>query len=69
MAGSSPIFASERTAARLFDMKPAEFRALVQAGHLPKPVEIAPGFPRWNVAELREIRSGKRAKPDEGLEL
>lgn len=31
-----PILAGEETAAKLLDMKPAEFRALVQADHLPR---------------------------------
>jgi len=69
MSDGAPIFASERTAARLFDMKSAEFRALVQAGHLPKPHSIAPGVLRWDVDELRQIKRGQRARPDDGLEL
>jgi hypothetical protein len=53
-----PVLASEATAARLLDMKPAEFRALVEAGHLPRGREIAPGIVRWNVEDLRRIASG-----------
>ena len=58
MAFSAPIFANETSAARLLDMKPAEFRALVEAGHLPKGKEIAPGFVRWEVDALRLIGNG-----------
>lgn len=65
MAQLTPIFASEAKAARLLDMKPAEFRALVKAGHLPPGREIAPGMIRWPVDDLRRIASGEAA---EGLE-
>ena len=58
MSAPAPILASESTAARLLDMKPSEFRALVVAGHLPRPREIAPGVERWDVADLRRIGSG-----------
>jgi hypothetical protein len=52
-----PILASERTAAQLLDLKPAEFLALVEGGHLPPPRNIG-GFKRWDVADLRRIGSG-----------
>ena len=54
-----PLFASEARAARLLDMKPAEFRALVEAGHLPRGREIAPGLVRWPVDDLRRIVAGE----------
>ena len=60
-----PIFASETTAARLLDMKPAEFRSLVEAGHLPPPDEIAPGVKRWKTDMLDKIASG--AAINEGM--
>ena len=53
-----PILAGEETAAKLLDMKPAEFRALVQAGHLPRGLEIAPGLVRWDAETLRRIGRG-----------
>lgn len=65
----TPFFASEKTAAELLDMKPAEFRELVRAGHLPKGEEIAPGVPRWETDHLRNLHAGKLARPDGGLEL
>ena len=55
---AAPLFASETKAAQLLDMKPAEFRALVADGHLPKGKEIAPGYVRWPVDDLRLIGSG-----------
>ena len=55
----APIFASATNAAALLDMTPGEFRALVEGGHLPKGREIAPGFPRWDVDELRRIIRGE----------
>lgn len=58
MAQLAPIFATEASAARLLDMKPAEFRALVEAGHLPRGREIAPGVVRWSADDLRRIASG-----------
>lgn len=51
---SIPIFASERTAAALLDMKPAEFRSFVAAGALPP----AGKFGRWDVDELARAMRG-----------
>ena len=59
MARESIILASETSAARLLDMKVAEFRSLVDAGHLPPGREIAPGLVRWPVDNLRRIASGE----------
>lgn len=56
-ARPSPMFASEATAARLLDMAPGEFRALVKAGALPGPCDIG-GHKRWEVEALRRIGSG-----------
>ncbi len=61
MSFSAPIFASETSAARLLDMKLVEFRALVEAGHLPRGREIAPGVVRWWIDDLRRIASGEAA--------
>ncbi len=57
------IFASERSAARLFDMKTAEFRELVKAGALPGSVRIG-GFERWRVADLEAVASGRAMQED-----
>lgn len=51
------ILASEKTAAALLDMKPAEFRSLVQAGALPPPKDFH-GFQRWRVSDLKAIADG-----------
>lgn len=59
MAKSSPIFASERTAAELLDMRVSEFRTLVTAGLLPRGREITPGLVRWSVDDLRRILAGE----------
>ena len=53
-----PVLASERTAAQLLDMKPCEFRSLVDAGHLPKPRSIG-GVHRWDMPELYRIIRGE----------
>ncbi len=58
MTRHTPIFATERTAAQLFDMTPAEFMSLVNLGHLPKPRDIG-GVQRWDVAELTRIAKGE----------
>ncbi|WP_208353120.1 hypothetical protein [Pseudaestuariivita rosea] len=54
------ILASERSAAKLLDMKPSQFLALVDEGVLPKPVNIG-GLDRWDVEQLRAIASGNMA--------
>lgn len=64
-ARPAPIFATERTAAQLFDMQPAEFLALVEAGHLPRAKDIG-GHRRWAVEELQRIARGDAA--DGGME-
>ena len=58
MSAQVPIYAGEMSAAKLLDMKLAEFRALVQAGSLPPGREIAPGVVRWLTEDLRRIASG-----------
>lgn len=64
-----PLYASERSAARLLDMRPAEFRALVEAGVLPRPVCIAGKIERWKVSMLDDILSGKIIRPDGAFDL
>ena len=54
----APIYASDRTAAELLDMKRAEFLRLVEGGHLPKPRDIG-GFKRWDTDDLRRIIRGE----------
>lgn len=54
-----PMLASENTAARLLDMKPREFRELVELGHLPKGNEIAPGVHRWDTELLKRLAQGE----------
>ncbi|WP_353142641.1 hypothetical protein [Paracoccus sp. (in: a-proteobacteria)] len=60
-----PLFVSERTAAKLLDMKPSEFMSLVNAGALPRAVR----HNRWDVAELQAIMRGAKIKPSEEFEL
>lgn len=54
----TPIFASERTAAKLLDMSVGDFQRLVAEGVLPGPV----GLGRWDVEELRRIVRGDAAR-------
>ncbi len=58
MTELTPHFASEKSAARLLDMKTSEFVRLVADGHLPKPRDIG-GHKRWDMLELRQIISGQ----------
>lgn len=63
------LYASERSAARLLDMKPAEFRALVTAGALPRPAVINGDIERWRVADLDAILQGTLPKPQQDFDL
>lgn len=65
MGQVQPLFASEKTAARLLDMQPAEFRDLVNSGALPCAVRHG----RWDVAELQAIMRGTKIKPNEEFDL
>ena len=58
MTPLTPIFASERTAARLLDMSVGEFQRLVSEGALPPPGPLN----RWDVEELRRIGKGDAAR-------
>jgi len=49
-------------------LKPGEFRSLVDAGHLPKPREIAPGVSRWIVDDLKRIVSGEASEGMGGVQ-
>ena len=60
MARPAPLFADERTAAALFCMKQKEFRALVDAGHLPRPKDLG-GLERWDMEQLQAIARGDGA--------
>lgn len=61
MKNRHPLFATERTAAALLDMKPSEFKKLVEKGNLPPPVTLAKDLERWDVEQLKAILSGSLA--------
>lgn len=63
------LYASERSAARLLDMKPAEFRSLVDVGALPRPTKLAGNVERWRVADLDAIMRGALPKPTDEFDL
>lgn len=65
MPAARPLFARERTAAALLDMKPAEFRRLVQEGALPPPTRLD----RWDVEQLMSIMRGDAVRTSQGLDL
>lgn len=58
MTTRATIAATERTAAAMLDMPPAEFRRLVEAGALPGPVRIGQ-HERWRVSDLTAILNGE----------
>jgi len=58
MFRSEVIFAAERRAAALLDMKPTEFLQLVNDGVLPKPTLIG-AHKRWDVEQLQDIARGQ----------
>lgn len=62
------LYATDRTAAKLLDMRPAEFRDLVAIGALPAPLRIGK-FERWSVTEIDAIVQGTRPKPTEVFDL
>lgn len=62
------LYASDRTAARLLDMTPSEFRDLVNAGALPRPSRIGT-LERWNVEDLEAILRGTVLKPQDDFSL
>lgn len=64
MGAVSPIFATDRTSAKLLDMSCREFRDLVDKGYLPKPILLGGEHERWKVSELERIASGEAAKPE-----
>lgn len=65
VAHITPIFASARTAAKLLDMKEAEFLKLVGDGLLPPPEKIGGKIDRWEVDKLSRLASGRASLGDE----
>lgn len=59
------LLATEKTAAKMLDMKLAEFRRLVDEGALPPPAR----FNRWDVSQIRSIATGDAAKVAQELDL
>lgn len=58
MAKHTPILASSKTAAQLLDLSETEFLRLVEAGSLPRPIDIGGGHLRWDVPCLQGIVTG-----------
>ena len=67
MSAITPLFATETKAAKLLDMKPAEFRSLVDGGHLPKP-RVLGEIKRWDVEELVKIWRGEAVQGMSGID-
>jgi hypothetical protein len=62
------MLASEKTAAQLLDMKPADFRRLVERGRLPPPTLVGGEFERWDAQELYRIAKGDAVDGPGGIE-
>jgi hypothetical protein len=54
---SDPLFAAERKAAAMLDLRPAEFLRLVGDGVLPSPTKIGI-HERWDMEQLQAIVRG-----------
>lgn len=63
MSNQVPLFVGETKAAQLLNMKPSEFRKIVDAGHFPRGREFC-GHVRWDVEELRRIVRGEAVEGD-----
>lgn len=50
---------AEKGAEQLLDLKPAEFRALVSKGILPRPRKVGQ-YERWYADELRAVMRGEQ---------
>lgn len=68
MPAVRPIAVSERSAAAMLDMKPRDFRRMVDHGALPPPVRIGT-LERWPVDQIEAILKGDAARPSEDIEL
>ncbi len=51
------IAVAEKTAAKMMDLAPIEFRRLVSEGVLPRPRKVGP-FERWDADELKAVLRG-----------
>lgn len=69
MTKITPMFVSDRSAARLLDMKLDRFRELVAAGALPSPCRIAPDVERWDVEELQAALKGWKPPEHGGIDV
>jgi DNA-binding IclR family transcriptional regulator len=67
MGKHTPLFATAKTAAALFEMTQGEFLALVEEGVLPRPQKIGP-YERWETDELKAIVRGEKADGYEEIE-
>ena len=64
----TPLYASEKTAAKLLDLRPKQFLELVAHGALPPPIKIGK-YSRWDVEQIRAIITGNAARPKERFEI
>ncbi|UWQ47633.1 hypothetical protein K3719_07935 [Leisingera aquaemixtae] len=65
MGRITPIAVGEKTAAKMMDMTPGDFRRLVGAGCLPSPITLTSGIERWRVSDLESVLNGNAMNEDE----
>lgn len=58
MARREKLAVTEKEAAFMLSLPLAEFMQLVDAGALPRPVQLAPKVKRWPVDTLRAVLTG-----------
>ena len=68
MTAHTPLYASDKTAAKLLDMTRPEFLDLVDQGALPPPVMLGTNLARWSVRDLETIINGRAAIPEQDIE-
>lgn len=61
------LFANDKNAAALLDLKTKDFHGLVSEGVLPKPMRIGE-FERWDVEQLQSIARGDAIDGSEVIE-
>ena len=66
MTSVALLAVGEKSAAQLLELKPKEFKALVDQGILPRPGNIGP-YERWDAGEQRAVIRGEFVDGFEGV--
>lgn len=68
MARREKLAVTEKEAAFMLSLPLAEFMSLVDAGALPRPVQLAPKIRRWPVDTLRAVLTGANVNDGDEFE-